>query len=144
MAVTSTTVAIAALAVAAAGTGVAIQQGQASAAADRRAAQEEKKRAAVITRRERRRVIRQTRIARGELINQAAFVGAGESSGLAGGLSGLSSQQGAELGFSNQTQGISKNIFDLGIKSNKARSRAAIGQGAASFGSAAFSASGGF
>jgi hypothetical protein len=91
--------AIAGLALAAVGTGVQFVAGQKQAKAGRKAAREQQRLAALEARRARRRTIREARIARGAALNVAGQVGAGESSGLAGGLSGIAAQAGSNLGF---------------------------------------------
>ena len=95
----------------------------------RKSAKESQKLASLEASRARRRVIRETRIARGAALNVAGQVGAGQSSGLRGGLSGLASQAGSALGFSTQTEAIGQNITKFGIQISKARSLEAIGRG---------------
>ena len=95
----------------------------------RKSAKESQKLASLEASRARRRVIREARVARGAALNIAGQVGAGESSGLRGGLSGLASQAGSALGFSTQTEAIGQNITKFGIQISKARSLEAIGRG---------------
>ncbi len=58
----------------------------------------------------RRRAIREMQIARASSLASAAGAGAGFGSGVAGGIGGLSSQLGADLGFSSQMSGLSGRI----------------------------------
>ena len=111
--------------------GIAIQffAQRKEAKAGRKAAKLSQRAAALEAGRARRRVIRETRIARGTALNIAGQTGAGEGSGLAGGLSGLASQAGANLGFSAQTEAIGRSITKFGIQASKARSLGAIGRG---------------
>ena len=95
----------------------------------RKSAKESQKLASLEASRVRRRVIRETRILRGEQANLAAQMGAGQSSGLFGGQSSLASQAGANLGFSTGTEAIGRNITKFGIQISKARSLEAIGLG---------------
>ena len=129
MLVGTTTLIVAGLALAAVGTGIQFQAARAQAKAGRKAAKATQKLASLQASRARRRIIRETRIRRGETANLAAQVGAGESSGLRGGLSGLASQAGSALGFSTQTEAIGQNITKFGIQISKARSLEAIGRG---------------
>lgn len=122
------------LALAAGGTALQFQQGRKQASIAKKTAEEQEKAAALAARRDRRRTIRQARIERGKALNVAAAVGAQGGSGLAGGLSGLSSQAGAELGFSTQTQGIGKRLTKFGTQFAKAGELAAIGGGVAQIG----------
>ncbi len=134
-----TTLAVVGLGLAAIGTGVQFIAQRKQAKAGRKAAKESQRAAALEASRARRRVIREARIARGATLNVAGQTGAGESSGLAGGLSGLASQAGANLGFSGQTEAIGRNITKFGIQASKAASLGAIGGGIASLGGALFS-----
>ena len=90
--------------------------------------------------RERRQNIRQARVARGQALNAANQVGAGESSGLAGGLSGVSTQLDSNLAFSGEQQRSGDRIVKFGLQANKAQSRAGIASGIAGLGASAFSA----
>lgn len=69
--------------------------------------------------RARRRLLRETAMARGETVNLGANLGATDSSSLIAGLSGLTNQQQAQLGFQQTTLDISKFI----TKQNIAQSR---------------------
>jgi hypothetical protein len=136
---TATTLAVAGLALAAVGTGVQFVAGRQQAKAGRKAAREQQRLAALEARRARRRTIREARIARGAALNVAGQVGAGESSGLAGGLSGITAQAGANLGFSTQTEAIGGRITKFGLQASRAASLGAIGGGIAGVGGALFS-----
>lgn len=69
--------------------------------------------------RARRRLLRETLIARGETVNLGANLGATDSSSLVAGLSGLTNQQQAQLGYQQTTLDISRFI----TKQNIAQSR---------------------
>ena len=138
----ATTLAVAGLALAAVGTGVSFFAGQKQAKAQKKASKESRRAAALEARRARRRTIREARIARGQQLNVAAQVGAGDSSGAAGGLSGIGAQAGANLGFSTQTEAIGRRISKLGDKAASAASLGAIGQGIAGIGSSLFANAG--
>lgn len=142
MLVGTTTLLVAGLALAAVGTGVSFVAGRKQAKAGRKAAKETQKLAALGARRARRKTIREARIKRGAALNVAGQVGAGQSSGLRGGLSGLASQAGANLGFSSQTEGIGRNITKFGLQASKAQELGAIGAGITGLGGALFSNAG--
>ena len=134
MVVATSTLVIAGLALAAVGTGVQFIAGRKQAKAGRKAAKASQRLAALEASRARRRVIREARIRRGETANLAAQVGAGQSSGLRGGLSGLASQAGSALGFSTQTEAIGRKITKFGLQASRAASLGAIGGGVAALG----------
>jgi len=138
MAVATTTLVVAGLALAAVGTGVSFVAGQRRAAAQKKASKESRRAAALEARRARRRTIREARIARGQQLNVAAQVGAGDSSGAAGGLSGIASQAGANLGFSTQTEAIGRRISRLGGRAASAAQLGSIGRGITGIGGALF------
>jgi hypothetical protein len=81
-----------------------------SAAAQRRAVDLQERQQELATRRSRRQAIRQAQIARSNAISAGANLGGLQGSSLQGGLSSLGSQVGAELGFSSQMSGLSKDI----------------------------------
>ena len=135
----ATSIAIAGLALAAAGTAVSIQQQAKGNRAAKKASKEEEKARAQASARERRKTIRETRVARGAALNAANQVGAGESSGLSGGLSSLSTQRDSNLGFSINQEEFGKSIARFQTKANKAFGRAATAQGVSDLGAAAFS-----
>lgn len=136
--------AITGLAVAGLGFGIQFIAGKKQAKAAKRQSREQERSQALEAQRARRRTIREARIARGAAVNAASQVGAGESSGAVGGVSGLASQAGANLGFNAQTEGIGRNISKFGRKIASAQSLGAIGSGVAGIGSNLFSAGGGF
>ena len=129
-AATSTLIAIAGLAIAAGGAVMSIK-------AQQEAASQQKKLNNVNARRDRRRAIRESRMARAQVLNTGAQVGAGESSAVSGGVSSVGAQMGSNLGFSTQTQALGNNITN-------ANARDSMFQGISSIGSSIFSASGGF
>jgi hypothetical protein len=108
-----------------------------SAAAQRRAVALQEKQQELATRRSRRQAIRQAQIARSNAISAGANLGGLFGSSLQGGLSSLGSQVGAELGYSSQMSGLSKDI--------SAAQRSAARWGAISqLGFGLFNAMGGF
>ena len=140
----ATTLAVAGLALAAVGTGTQFIAGQKQAKAAQKASELEQRRASAEASRQRRRTIREARIARGQALNVATQVGAGDSSGSLGGLSGLSAQAGANLGFSTFTGAVGAGITRQGQKQASAARLGAIGGGIAGIGGSLFSAGGGF
>lgn len=76
--------------------------------------------------RARRQLIRQSAIARGETLNIGASLGAMGGTGLAGGLSGLTNQAQAQLGFQQSTLDISKYITQQNIRAANAMSSASM------------------
>jgi hypothetical protein len=138
------TLAVAGLALAAAGTGTQFVAQQKQAKASKRSAKEQEKLNAATAARQRRRAIRESRIARGRALNVGAQVGASESSGLSGGLSGISSQLGSNLGFNLMTEGSQQEISRLGRKQASAASLGAIGGGIAGIGGSLFSGASAF
>ena len=135
----ATAILVAGLVIAAVGTGVAVQASRAQAKAQRKAAGAAADAEALKARRARRRVIRESRIARGEAANLAFQVGAGETSGFRGGVSSLDSQAGANLGFSTRTEDIGRKIKKFSGQASRAASRGALGSGLSSLGGALFS-----
>jgi len=135
----ASSIAIAGLAIAAIGAGTTFVAQQQQAKAQEKATDLEKRRAAAQARRQRRATIREARVARGQALNTAGQVGAGESSGLSGGLSGIGAQLGSNLGFSTQTESIGSDLSRQGRKAASAGSLANIGRGVSSVGGALFS-----
>ena len=135
----ASSIAIAGLALAAVGTATTVIATQRQASAQKKASRERDKLAALEASRQRRRTIREARIARGTALNVAGQVGAGDSSGLAGGLSGLGAQAATNLGFSTQTQAIGKRITGFGTEAAKASTLGAIGGQVAGIGGSIFS-----
>jgi hypothetical protein len=103
----------------------------------RKAARLSQEQQAVATRRSRRQAIRQTQIRRAQAVASAQAGGSLTGSGAAGGIQGISSQLGSELGFSTQMSGLSAQI-------GRAQSRAALFGDIAQLGSIGFQAAGGF
>jgi len=136
---TGTVLLVAGLALAGVGTGVSFVAGRREAAAQKKASKESRRAAKLEARRARRRTIREARIARGRALNVGAQTGAAGGSGLAGGLSGIGAQAGANLGFSTQTEAIGQKISKLGDKSAAAAQLGALGQGITSIGGAVIS-----
>lgn len=130
---------VAGLALAAIGTGVQFAASRRQAKAQEKAAERQQALQELQARRERRRVIREGRIARAAALNVASQTGAGQSSAIAGGLSGVSSQVGAELGFSLGTEQIGQRITQLNRRAARAGQLGAIGGGIADIGSTLFS-----
>ena len=88
--------------------------------------------------RARRKLLRETAIARGETVNFGAAYGALGSSALAGGLSGLTNQQQAQLGFQQTTGDISRAITRQNIIASNATSMSSALTGAGDVFSAFF------
>jgi hypothetical protein len=127
-------VAAAGLALQGIGLGTSFIGGRKAAKASKKARQQQQLDAQLQARRERRRVIRQARIARGQTLNVAAQTGASQSSSVAGGLSGLSSQEGAELGFVNASIDSSLRLSRLSQRQANAGQLIGIGQGIGALG----------
>ena len=100
----------------------------------------EKRRAEVQNVRSIREQVRATRLAQGQMTNVGAQTGGMGSSGLAGGLSSLASQQQGNIGFMSDIAEQNTAIGEAGLAAAKAQSNAAIwgtvGQAAATVGSA--------
>lgn len=79
--------------------------------------------------RARRRLLRETAMARGETVNLGANLGALNSSSLAGGLSGLTNQQQAQLGFQQTTLDVSKFITQQNIAQSRFNTMASLFSG---------------
>ena len=135
---------IAGLVIAAAGTAAAAQQQRKGAKAGRAAAKEERDARRADAAVKRRQTIREARIRGAELENQALAVGAGGSSGLAGG--GTALKTGAQVNLANiNTQEFFNNrITKFRLDANKASSNAATAGAVANFGLSAASAAGSF
>lgn len=93
----------------------------------RKAARAQQQQQQLATRRSQRQAIRQYQIQRAQAMASAQGSGTMASSGVAGGVGGLSSQLGESLGFSTQMSGLSQDI-------NSGMSRASFGSGLANFG----------
>jgi len=96
--------------VGAVGTVMQVSAARKAAKAQQRMADLQERQQQIATRRSRRQAIRQAQIVRAQAISAGANYGGLQGSGLAGGLSSLGSQVGAELGFSTQMSGISSDI----------------------------------
>lgn len=103
------------------------------------------------TRRSRRRAIREAQIARAQAVSAGANYGGLFGSSLAGGLSSLGSQVGAELGFSTQMSGLSRDInaaeqksLDYQSKAMGYAAEASMWGGISSLGFGLFQQAGGF
>lgn len=141
MAVATTTLIVAGLALAAVGTAGQFIASSQAASAQKKSAKEEQRAAKLQASRQRRQEIRQARIARGQTLNVAGQVGA-QGSGLSGGLASIGAQAGANLGFSTQTQAIGKKIAGFGRDIASAQRFGAIAGGIANLGGALFSSAG--
>jgi hypothetical protein len=117
-----TAIAIAGLAISAAGTFASIQ-------AQKKAGKAQRKLAEAGSRRDRRRAIREARIARATTLNVGAQVGAGDSSSVAGGISSTGAQLGSNLGFSTNTQALGNRISKLNQKASMFSGIGSVGAG---------------
>lgn len=99
--------------------------------AQKKAADSAQKQQDLNTRRSNRMAIREAQIKRAQAQNAAALSGAGGGSGIAGGVSSLSSQLGSGLGFSTQMSALSADI-------TKYQSKAQLWGDVAGLGSYAF------
>jgi len=142
MAVATSTLIVAGLALAVAGTAGQFVASRVAASAQKKSAAEEKRAARLQASRQRRQEIRRARITRGQTLNVAGQVGAAGGSGLSGGLASLGAQVGSNLGFSTQTEGIGRNIARFGRQATSADSFRAIAGGVAQLGGALFSNAG--
>ena len=116
---------------------VATVAGTADAAAQRRKSSNLQMQAATLqNRRSQRQALREQQIRQSQMQVGAQALGASGGSGVAGGLSGLSSQLGSNLGYSGQLSGINNAI-------TMANQAAANSQGIADFGGMAFKTLGG-
>lgn len=105
------------LSVAGAVAGVAMQAK--AAKAQQRAMRAQQRAQELADARDRRRLLRQTAIARGETVNIGAALGATGSSSLVAGLSGLTNQQQAQLGFQQTTLDLSRYITNQNIAQSR-------------------------
>lgn len=95
--------------------------------AQKRAARNQRKLQTLQRNRERRRAFREAQLARSRALVQAAAGGVSQSTGVLGGVSSLSSQLGANLGFSTQGQGLSNNISRANQSAANAQSIGQLG-----------------
>ena len=93
---------IAGLIISALGTAASIVQGQMAAEEQEKAAEVQRSINASKQQREREQLLREARIKRAQVRQQAENQGAGESSGTLGAISSISNQAGSELGFLTQ------------------------------------------
>ena len=89
--------------------------------------------------RERRTAIRSNIAARARMRNQAELTGVSGSSGAEGGVSSVSSQGGANLGFGSQMSGLGQQFTAFSGQAAQATSKAAMFDGLASLGGSVFS-----
>ena len=82
----------------------------ASYSATKKAEKANERQQSLATSRQNRSAIREAQLKRAQTLNTASQVGAGTGSGVAGGLSSLSSQLGSGLGFSTQMTALSSQI----------------------------------
>jgi len=132
-------IAIAGLALTAAGT---IQQRNAQKKASRasaRASQAQQRQSTLETQRERRRQIREGRVRRAAAVNAAAAQGAGDSTVVAGVTAGITSRVSTNLGFLSQSSANTAAINRAGREESAAIGDAATGQGLAALGGTIFS-----
>jgi hypothetical protein len=106
---------------------VAGQSAAADAAAD--AEKLRKKQMNLDVMRRRREIIRESQVARGLALNNAASQGASEGSGIAGGLAQISATAASGQSALNQNLEIGNKIFAANIKAAKAQKTVAFGQG---------------
>lgn len=116
--------AIVAAVTAVAGTAVSIQQGNKAARAGRQAAAVQKRQQQAEAARSRRSALREAQMKRAQARVRAEAVGGAGGSGVAGGLSSLSSQVGSGLGFAGASTARSGLISDFGVQQQTALTRA--------------------
>jgi hypothetical protein len=133
-AISSTTIALAGLAIGAAGTAVSVVGQQAQAAASATAEKARKMQMNLDASRRRRESIREAIIAKGLAVNTAEGQGAGEGTGLQGGLAQISGQRNRNIGDTNQNVTLGNKIFDANVASAQAGATVAFGQGAQQIG----------
>lgn len=98
----------------------------------------------VQTRYANRQSIREMQIQRARATMSAAGSGSLFSSGVEGGIGGLTSQLGSALGYQTQYNSLSKDIGRLDSRANQASGMSNIFSGIASLGGSVYNASGGF
>lgn len=103
-----------------------LSQQRKAAKAQERAMRASQKAQELADARDRRKLLRQTSITRGEALNFGANLGAMGGSALAGGLSGITNQQQAQLGFQQTTLDISKYITRQNIRASQAMTTASL------------------
>ena len=100
----------------------------------KKAAQAQQQQQAVSTTRSRRQAIRASQIQRAQAIASAQGAGTLSSSGVAGGIGGLSSQLGSEMGFSTQMSGLSQLISSGLAQASRGQAIAGLGGAAMQYG----------
>jgi hypothetical protein len=102
--------------------------------AQRRSAAAQRRLQTLERNKQRRQAFREAQLARSRATVQAAGMGALGSSGFQGGVGSLSSQLGANLGFSSQAQGISNQISQFGVQASQGQLLSGLGGQVAQFG----------
>ena len=120
----SSFVAIAGLAIGAIGTFAQISASKQAASEQRKARAAQRRVQQEQTRRSRLQALRQAQLTRARAQSTGIGIGAGESSGLAGGLSSVSANTGAALGSASQLSGLSNQISVFNQNAADAQSRA--------------------
>jgi len=120
-------------ATAVAATGYSVVQGQKAAKAQRAAAGKQIEMQQQQAARERRSAIRANIIRRAQLQAQAQAAGVETSSGVLGGLTSLSSQLGANLGFGSMMSGLSQQYTGLTAQAADYSARSQMGSAIAGF-----------
>ena len=118
------------------GAGAAVVGTVQARSASKKAAAAQQQQNDLATARNRRQGIREAQLKRAQVIASAEGIGAGESSGAFGGVGGIGSQLGADLGFGSQQGALSNIITQQNLRAQNA-------SGIASLGLTAFSAVGG-
>lgn len=86
--------------------------------------------------RERRSIVRQAVAARAAALSNATSQGAQDSSGLSGGLAGITAQAGQAATASNQNEGLGTGMFAANRQISQGQSQASTGSGISSLGGA--------
>jgi hypothetical protein len=122
-----------------------------AAAAQKQAAEAQQRQQELAASRERRQAIRAGIVQRARLRAQAQVMGAGGGSGVAGGISSISSQIGANLGFGTQMTGLGREYTaatgraaDFGAQAGIYQARASSASQMSSMGFSMFGQAGGF
>ena len=122
-----------------------------AAAAQKQAAEAQQRQQELAAARERRQAIRAGIVQRARLRAQAQVMGAGGGSGVAGGISSISSQIGANLGFGTQMTGLGREYTaatgraaDFGAQAGIYQARASSASQMSSMGFSMFGRGGGF
>ena len=117
---------VAAIAVAAVGTGVAIHQGRKAERARKDADAGRLAESELANQREIKKAIAQSRIEQAQVLSAGDAQGAGDSSGLQGGLASAQTQLASNIGFARQTQSANRLVAQATNRFNNATSNAAI------------------